>query len=183
MMLRIPRTGGRGVAQNIATVALIPLLVSLLSPGLAHAWSTPREAIDHFLVFELNGGRVLGGESGESREKWKARRAPYLVMPSDYDESGWDGFDFIAAYQVNSVECVSDARCTAVVQFTYETDIPEGWNVLPSQGKETDETKYEIVKTEGHWLITPPDGWPRIFMSAYRQLAGKRSGRSSTANP
>lgn len=139
------------------------LLVSCTAVStLAHAWATPRDAIERFMRFELEGGRLEGNSLAMSR-----RREFMRISPGD-DAPGWDRVELVHAYTVERVECASDTHCTATVRFVFDGSLILDVSVVPHIDGETGVATYGIVNDDGRWFVTPPDGPPRLFSPVHR---------------
>lgn len=142
-------------------VALAGLAACLAWPAPMLAWSSPQLAIERFLAFEFAGGRL------DNPGGFLASRVPYLRMPVDYDEPGWDIVEYADAYTVENVHCESARRCTAEVRFVHDRDDPsrklrgEHLRLAPQS------VRYVIVEDNGEWLVEPPDGPPRISSARF----------------
>jgi hypothetical protein len=137
---------------------LLAVLIACLVAPPASAWDTPRKAIDEFLKFELEGGRL---------ESWPFKK--YLAVGADYDEPGWDEIELIQEAKVLPLAC-DEARCQAPVEFTFT---PTGGKNLQqvtphlSGGKET--VTYVVVQRKGQWLLASSNGKPRVSYTAFKR--------------
>ena len=118
------------------TLAALPL------PALA--WDTPEQAIDAYLAFELDGGRL---------QAWPFAR--YIVAPRGYDEPGWDVLHAVRGWQRGAVRCDDPARCEVVVLFEYADTLalPAAWQLMPHPHGGSERVRYALQRQPA------PDGW------------------------
>lgn len=139
--------------------------LALGAGGRAWAWSSPNEALDEFLRYELNGGRLTG-------EHWNDYVTKYIHAPAGYNEPGWDEVTVVETYKVGRMQCESVSKCRAAVTFVL-APTPALSNASrhaaehPQGG--TEETSYELRRTDDGWRVEPSFGAPRIYLSVYRK--------------
>jgi len=140
------------------------LALCLVACNPAFAWHSPKEAIEHFLSFELNGGRL-------SSTNWKAYTEKYIAAPPDYDEPGWDQVAVVTSWKTSNPRCTSQNRCTVEVRFTLlptaELNDP---SVIAHPAGGTETLTYKIVRHRKDWRIEPEMPAPRILDTHYRKL-------------
>ena len=142
-------------------VRVLAVFISCFGVPVANAWDTPHKALDEFLQFELEGGRLVS---------WPF--AKYLAVGPDYDEPGWDEVELIQDAKVLPLTC-NKTRCKAPVEFTLTATA--GMNLRqvtphPNGGKTT--VTYVIVQRNGHWLLESSNGRPRVFCADFKQRYG-----------
>jgi len=141
---------------------LLTLCLATCNPALA--WNSPKEAIDRFLSFELNGGRLTS-------LNWKTYTEKYIAAPPDYDEPGWDQVTVVTSWKTSSPRCTSRSRCTIDVSFTLlpTADLNDS-NVIAHPDGGTETLTYKLVKHRKDWRIEPEMPAPRILDTHYRKL-------------
>lgn len=132
------------------------LATCLLWPASAPAWPSPQVAIEQFLAYEFDGGRL------DNTGGFIASRLPYLHMPAGYDEPGWDIVERADAYTIEHVRCESTIRCSAEVSFHTDDDGVSDPRVGAQTRRAPDTARYVIVNVDGEWLTSPPKGPPRV---------------------
>lgn len=142
-----------------------PLLVLCLATcNLALAWNSPQQAIERFLSFELNGGRLTSAN-------WKTYTEKYIAAPPDYDEPGWDQVTVVTSWKASNPRCTSKSRCTIEIRFTLlptaELNDP-GVTAHPDGG--TEMLTYKLVEHKKDWRIKPEMSAPRILDTSYRKF-------------
>lgn len=142
--------------------ARLLLAVSVLAPLPLLAWDTPQQAIDRYLAFELDGGRL---------QAWPFAR--YIVAPAGYDEPGWDVVHAVRNARRRRLHCEGE-RCSVEVVFDYAaTDaLPAEWQVAahPRGGRER--LTYTLQHQPGPhgWRVVSVLGPPRVSMRVLRAL-------------
>lgn len=143
-------------SQRPSRAALAFFLPYLTSA--AHAWPSPRAAVEHFLQFELDGGRLAA---------WPFEK--YLAVPKDYEEPGWDEFHVVQSWKIDSPQC-SDHRCNVRVTFAYvPTAKLAGAQAVPhlDGGKET--VNFVATQVTGSWLLESSMAAPRISLATFKR--------------
>lgn len=125
------------------------LVLMLLGSSPSWAWLSPQEAIEQFLAFEVNGGRLTG-------DNWKTYTTKYLAASANYDEPGWDEVTIVKSWVVSKVACPSELRCIADVKFVLVPTV--GFNdsnlALHRNGGE-EILRFNLVKNTRGWFIAP----------------------------
>ena len=110
----------------------------------AHAWPTPKQAIDKWLTFELSGGRL---------QSWTFSR--YFNAPANYDEPGWDMVHAVHSAKVENMQCASRS-CTATLVFVYEpTKQLKAEALFEHSTGDTEAIPVKITKVQNEWLLEP----------------------------
>lgn len=147
-------------------------LIACFFPLNAWAWASPEIAINEFLKYELDGGR-LGGHD------WKTYLSKYIAAPANYDEPGFDMVTVVKSYKIGPIQCKND-QCSTVVTFEL-TKIQNNSNppvfLHPHGGYET--LEIYPVKISGDWRIKPIIGNPHISESTYAKFQNRLSHSSS----
>jgi hypothetical protein len=137
---------------------IIALGALCLSP-LAHAWPTPQAAVEEFLKFEQDGGRL---------QAWP--HANYLAVAANYEEPGWDEIHVIKSYQVGAPRCEGE-RCKVSVAFVYEPTAALGLQqVVARPNGGTESLDYVAVQKGGTWLLESSNGAPRVTPAAIKRM-------------
>jgi len=136
--------------------------VLLLSQS-AGAWSTPRDAIQNFLAFEVSGGRLKSWPFGK-----------YLaVREGEYDEPGWDVVTLVEGYKIQRISC-SAASCIARVNFRFVPTKTLTFNdIYPHPDGGTEVVEYKIIQSNGEWLLEPNVAAPKVYLRTYQRLGWK----------
>ncbi len=142
---------------------LLILVGALLFAQAASAWNTPMDAIQHFLKFELDGGRLKSWTFGK-----------YLaVRDGEYDEPGWDVVALIESYKIQNLSC-SGESCTARVSFQFvPTKTLTFKDIFSHPDGGTEIVEYKIVQSNSQWLLEPSDASPKVYLSTYKRLGRK----------
>lgn len=125
----------------------------------AHAAPTPEAALQQFLQFELDGGRL---------QAWPYQR--YLAVPAGYEEPGWDTVHVVQGYQAGAPRCAA-ARCTLTVTFAYAPTASLGAEQVvahPEGGSE--QVEYVAVQQDGQWLLASSNGTPRVSLAVLKKM-------------
>lgn len=137
---------------------LLAILIACFAAPVANAWETPRQALNEFLQFELEGGRL---------ESWPFKK--YLAVGPDYDEPGWDEIELIQDVKVLPLTC-DKTQCKAPVEITLTATGGENFQQVtphPNGGKET--VTYVVVLRKGQWLLASSNGKPRVSYAAFKR--------------
>lgn len=143
-------------SQRPARAAFACFLLAFTSA--VHAWPSPREAVEHFLQFELDGGRLAA---------WPFDK--YLAVPKDYEEPGWDEVHVVQSWKIESLRC-SDRRCSVHVIFAYVPTVKLGGaQVVPHPDGGTETVDFVAKQVAGSWLLESPMGAPRISLPTFKR--------------
>lgn len=151
----------------------ITLCFLLLFTAVANAWETPREAVDEFLKFELDGGRL---------QSWPFDK--YLDVVAEYDEPGWDSVHVIRKAEVVEFGCSSE-RCTARVRFDFEpTSTFTSERALPHPDGGSETVEFGVTHSGNEWRLESSGDYPRVKLDALiaRGLATPDSSRIGADN-
>lgn len=112
---------------------------------------TPQAAVEQFLKFELEGGRL---------QSWPFQH--YLAVAPGYDEPGWDQVHVVESWKAGPARCEA-GRCKVTVSFSYTaTEKLGAEQVIPHPGGGTEQVEYVAVERGGQWLLESSNGAPRI---------------------
>lgn len=129
----------------------------------AVAWQTPQQAIDNYINFELNGGRL-------SSENYSEYENKYAHIPQDYEEGGWDSVIVVDSYSIGEPIC-KGKRCTSIVTFTlHPTEDLEGPPVVDNETGGIKKVKYTVLNKNGDWRIKPTGDYPIISLETYQKF-------------
>jgi len=127
----------------------------------AFAWSTPKEAVEKFVQFDLDGGRL-------SSKGWAEYIKKYVYVPVGYDEPGWDTVVLVERFSVDDPECVLD-KCTVTVTYQLApTKSLIGPSVMSHEAGGTEILKFSVINKSGVWKIDPTPTYPRISLEKYK---------------
>ena len=133
-------------------------LVMLSFASTADAWETPRQALDEFLAFELDGGRL---------QSWPF--ATYLDVVDEYDEPGWDSVHVVRGAEVVSFDCAK-TQCDARVRFDFEpTTTFESERAMPHPDGGSETLEFTVVRSKGQWRLAASGDYPRVTLDALRK--------------
>lgn len=134
----------------------------LLCTSVSHAWPDARQALDEFLKFELNGGRL---------SSWDFKK--YLVVDKEFEEPGWDEIHLVQKHHVVEFTCKSE-QCLGRVEVVFEpTRKYVGEQLVPHPKGGHALLRYHIVKSGKQWLLTHPGGQPLVSTAAYQHWKAK----------
>jgi len=129
-------------------------LITLAALGAAlsaQAAPTPQAAVEQFLRFELDGGRL---------QPWPFQK--YLAVAAGYEEPGWDQVHLVEAWKAGEPRCAAN-RCKVTVSFTYAPTAKMGAEqVVPHPDGGTEQVDYVAVQKDGQWLLESSNGIPRV---------------------
>lgn len=129
----------------------------------ALAWPTPEVALDEFIAFELNGGRL-------NSDNYDDYAGKYAHLAEDHEEAGWDSVIVVKNSEVQNLECSAD-RCTANVLFElHPTADLAGPPYIEHDKGGTETFQYVLENRDGDWRVVAPDDYPRISISTYEQF-------------
>lgn len=135
------------------------VLLALAAPAQALAWASPREAVEQFLAFELDGGRL---------QSWPAKR--FFAVDSGFDEPGWERVHVVESHEVQQTDCSAD-RCTVRVNFNYvptrQIKMPR-FHSHPAGGSEV--VELVAVRVSGQWRLQPLRDSPRVQVLHAKKL-------------
>jgi hypothetical protein len=145
------------MSSHVLSRTALILAAAVMTP-IAHAWSSPREAIEQFLRFDTAGGRMSA---------WPFQK--YLAVPDDYDEPGWDMVDVVKSWRIESLRC-DDHRCSAHVSFVHApTAAAKDDQIASHPDGGVDAVEFVAVRVAGEWLLESSNGMPRISLDVYRR--------------
>jgi len=136
---------------------IIVLAAALLCCASAHAWPSPRQAVDQFLRFDLAGGRL---------QSWPFRK--YLDADAGYDEPGWDMIHVVRNYRIASIRCRKGV-CRAAVVFAYPDIALASERIHPHAAGGSETVVFTVVKANGNWLLAGSEGAPRISQAEFER--------------
>ncbi len=135
------------------------LVATLAFSSTACAWSSPREAVEQFLKFEMAGGRMSA---------WPFQK--YLAVADDYDEPGWDMVEVVESWRIGLIQCGNNRTCTVGVTFTYaRTASAKGAQIVPHPSGGAAAVSFVAVEDKGQWLLKSSNGTPRISTAVYKR--------------
>lgn len=129
-----------------------------LCSTLAFAWSSPQQALDEFLKFELAGGRLAA---------WDFKK--YLAVDKNYDDPGWDEIHLVKQHRVIDLKCTAH-ECLGRVEISFAPTQKLTADQLvphPKGGKAL--LRYHVVKKDKQWLLTHAGGQPLVDIEVYRR--------------
>jgi hypothetical protein len=133
----------------------------------ALAWNSPKEAVEKFVEFDFNGGRLLPVD-------WAAYLEKYLHINGDYDEPGWDMVTVIDGYSVGQPRCTASACAVSVKYRLRPIRLLNDRSVIPHRNGGTQSVRFTVKNKDGAWKVEPdpkrffPD-YPRISDDTYQQ--------------
>ncbi len=140
------------------TLRFAPTLLALalaLTSQYAHAWKSPQKAVDEFLKFELEGGRMQSPYAGEK----------YLVSPPTNEAAGKKTIALVKEYKIMSFNCKGkDCEVRVKFWFTPNKNAKNGSQPL-EQHVEGDSTliTYTVHRMENNsWLVENDLGTPMV---------------------
>lgn len=130
--------------------------------GAAAAWPTPEVALDEFLKFELNGGRL----SSDSYAQYEAR---YAHLPEDHEEGGWDSVAVIESLKAGALTCDTSSCAVDITLNLAAGSSLDGPPFINDDAASVDTLALRILNKDGDWRVVAPDTTPMISLETYRQ--------------
>jgi hypothetical protein len=153
----------KNIASSLVSSSLISGLF-IVGAANVYAWETPKEALEQYLQFELNGGRLSSDSFADYQNK-------YTHFPSDdYEEGGWDSVIVVSDVTIDQINCEANS-CRAGLTFTrVPTDDLSGPRVVEEELDGPDSIEVVVENRAGDWRIQPIDNYPRISLETYERF-------------
>lgn len=124
---------------------LIPLAALGLALSAHAAAPTPQAAVEQFLKFELEGGRLQG-------------------------DSGFDQVHLVETWKADAARCEA-ARCKVTVTFSYTpTARLEIEQAAPHPEGGSAQVEYTVVQQGGQWQAEAAQGAPHVSRAAMEKM-------------
>jgi hypothetical protein len=124
----------------------LTLLAAFFAATTAHAAeATPQAAVDQFLKFELEGGRL-------------------------HAESGFEQVHLVEAWQAEAPRCAG-ARCKVTIRFTYSPTAALGMEqAVPHPDGGSGQVEYTVQQQGGQWQLDAGKEIPHVSRLAMEKM-------------
>lgn len=140
----------------------INLLLGTVSIQSAFAWDSPTTAVEEFVKFDLQGGRL-------NSEQWSTYIDQYVYAPKEYDEPGWDMATIVTTYRIGKPACENNL-CRIKVKYTLlPTKNLHDTSITRHERGGTETLEFRVRNTAGNWKIEPRGEHPRISIETYQK--------------
>lgn len=126
-----------------------------LTSQYAHAWKSPQQAVDEFLKFELEGGRMQWPYAGEK----------YLISPPADESVGKKTVALVKEYKIMSFIC-QGVFCEVKVKFWFASNkaIKNGTHPVESHADGDNKlVAYRVHRVNNSWLVENDLGTPLVY--------------------
>lgn len=153
-----------------------PILLAFtlaLASQYAHAWKSPQKAVDEFLKFELEGGRMQWPYPGEK----------YLISPPANETTGKKTIALVKDYKIISFVC-QGKFCEVHVRFSFIPNKTTKSGAQPLEVHAEGDSKmvtYRVHRLENSWLIENNLDTPMVYEDALKRTTQPNSPQ--TAQP
>lgn len=137
----------------------------VLASQYAHAWKSPQQAVDEFLKFELDGGRMQPNYAGEK----------YLISPPAEEVNGKKSTEktiaLVKEYKVMAFLCAGKA-CTVKVKFWFAPSkaIKNGTQTIEAHAEgDSRLVSYTVRRIDNSWLIENDLGIPLVSEDTFKR--------------
>jgi hypothetical protein len=140
----------------------LALALALASPY-AHAWKSPQQALEEFLKFELEGGRI---QSPYSAEK-------YLISPPADEPTGKRTIALVKDHRVMSFFC-HGKQCDVKVKFSFVPTKNTKSGTQPLEQHTEGDSKlvdYVVRRVNNSWLVEGTLGTPFVSEDTFKRLS------------
>jgi hypothetical protein len=155
----VSQSADANVGGYIVRSALLAIAITACSS--AFGWQTPREAIDQFLAYELDGGRLIGWN-------WHTYTTKYIAAPLNYEEPGWDEITLVKSWAVSPPVCSSKNSCIAQIRLSLAPTVGlNDPNVVPHYAGGEEVLSFNLVRNRRGWFVAPEMPSPRVLEATY----------------